>query len=87
MTKVRLEGREFFEAFIMEARGLGGGPAKKAPSAGVGRFVSAPRTAMFLSCREQPASAVVNAPNPTRLNNLTFIWEAPSQDVGDIYFM
>ncbi|XP_057374852.1 uncharacterized protein LOC130695774 [Daphnia carinata] len=85
--EVRLEGREYFEAFVMEARAVGGGPTNKLPQAGVGRFVSAPRTAMFLSCRDRSSSAVVNAPNPLRMNNLTFTWEAPFQDVGDIYFI
>lgn len=87
LTIVRLEGRDFFEAFVMEARALGGGPSNMLPQAGVGRFVSAPRTSMFLSCRDKASSAVVNAPNPVRMNNLTFMWEAPYQDVGDIYFM
>ena len=87
MITVRLEGREYFEAFVLEARALGGGPTNKQPQAGVGRFVGAPRTTMFLSCRDRPNSAVVNAPNPVRMNNLTFTWEAPFQDVGDIYFM
>lgn len=68
-------------------RALGGGPTNKLPQAGVGRFVGAPKTAMFLSCRDRSSSAVVNAPNPVRMNNLTFTWEAPFQDVGDIYFM
>ncbi|XP_046464529.1 uncharacterized protein LOC124210482 [Daphnia pulex] len=85
--EVRLEGREYFEAFVMEARALGGGPTNKLPQAGVGRFVGAPKTAMFLSCRDRSSSAVVNAPNPVRMNNLTFTWEAPFQDVGDIYFI
>lgn len=71
----------------MEARALGGGPSNMLPQAGVGRFMGAPRTAMFLSCRDRASSAVVNAPNPVRMNNLTFMWEAPYQDVGDIYFM
>lgn len=86
-SSVRLEGRDFFEAFVMEARALGGGPSNKLPQAGVGRFISAPRTTMFLNCRDRQNSAVVNAPSPVRMNNLTFTWEAPFTDVGDIFFM
>ena len=85
--EVHVEGHDYFEAFIMEARALGGGPLSKLPTAGVGRWVGIPKTAMMLNCRDQESSAVINAPLPLRMNNMTFQWEAPFSDVGDIFFV
>ena len=46
------------------------------------------QTTMFLNCFDRSSSAVVNAPTPVRMNNLTFNWEAPFSEVGgDIFFM
>lgn len=84
---VRLEGRENFDGYLMEARALGGGASSKPAIAGVGRWVGFPATAMLLNCRERQSSAVTNVPSPYRMNNLTFQWEAPFRDVGDVFFM
>ena len=84
---VRLDGRDDFDGYLMEARALGGGASSKPAVAGVGRWVGFPATAMLLNCRDRQSSAVTNVPSPYRMNNLTFQWEAPFRDVGDIFFV
>ena len=84
---VNLDGRTDFDGYMMEARALGGGAASKPAVAGVGRWVGFPATATLLNCRDRQSSAVTNVPSPYRMNNLTFQWEAPFRDVGDVFFM
>ena len=84
---MRLDGRDDFDGYLMEARALGGGASSKPAVAGVGRWVGFPATAMLLNCRDRQSSAVTNVPSPYRMNNLTFQWEAPFRDVGDIFFV
>ena len=84
---MHLEGRHDWDGFIMEARALGGGPSSKLAEAGVGRWSGPSNEAVPLNCRNRPSSAVADAVSPRRLNNLTLEWEAPLNDVGDIFFM
>ena len=84
---VRLQGQDYFDGFLMEVRGLGGGPSNIIPAAGIGRWVGVPAGATFLNCRGRPYSAVASVGPSIRTSFLNFTWEAPTSDSGDIYFI
>ena len=82
---MRLGGKEYWDAFMIEARAVSGGEI--GALTGVGRWVSPPADTATLDCLGRPASALASASPQRRTNVIDLRWQAPPQDVGDIYFI
>ena len=78
---VRLEASEYYDSFMLQARGRDQADGNATL---VGWFVSLPSIAKDLHCLGKRKSSVVDKGRPIRLGNLTFTWRAPPTDYGPI---
>lgn len=82
--QVKIETTEYFDAFLLQARGQ---QQEDGNATLVGFWVAMPPISKYIKCIGKRKSSVVDKGRPVRLGNMTFTWQSPPTDYGQIKFI